>query len=228
MVDVENKGQRPTTFLVVEFLIIVLGVLVALAVDSWNTSRSDDEVRAHLIASLLTDLQEDQGDYAEFVASSVKRAQAARVISRTANGEPVAPGDQNMTINEALHLIARSSRLETVDITFREMTARGTGTTIEDTVLRLRISHYYGLANDRADINDLILPAMLRYRAYLEEVGMSYVDAANLDPDVILSQPKVLAVVRELGTWAEVAAALTEELQIENQELIDELNAFST
>lgn len=228
MFDVTNKNQKPATIVVLEFLIIVLGVLVALAVDSWNTSRSNDEVRAHLVASLLTDLQEDQGDYAEFVASSVNRAKAARVIRRTANGEAVAPGDENMTIEEALHFIARSSRLETVDITFREMTARGTGTTIEDTVLRLRISHYYGLANDRADINDLILPAMLRYRAYLEEVGMSYVDRANFNVDVILSQPKILAVVRELGTWAEVAAALTEELQIENQELIDELTAFLT
>lgn len=227
MIGVVDKSQNPARFLVLEFLIIVLGVLVALAVDSWNTSRANDEVRAHLIASLLTDLREDQGDYAEFAASSVKRARAAKVISRTANGESVVPGDENMTIKEALHLIARSSRLETVDITFREMTARGTGNTIEDTVLRLRISHYYGLANDRADINDLILPAMLRYRAYLEEVGMSYVDAATLDVDVILGQPKILAVVKELGTWAEVAAALTEELQIKNRELIDELVAFS-
>ena len=74
MIDVVDKSQKPATFLALEFLIIVLGVLVALAVDSWNTSRANDEVRAHLIASLLTDLREDQGDYAEFVASSEKRA----------------------------------------------------------------------------------------------------------------------------------------------------------
>jgi hypothetical protein len=222
------KFPKPSAFLVSEFVIIVLGVLAALAVDGWNTARSNDEIKMHLVTSLLMDLRQDQEDYSEFVTDSIRRAEAANIIGRLANGEDVDLADENMTAAEALYYIARSSRLETVEVTFREMTASGSGTSIEDAVIRLTISYYYGLARDRADINDLILPAMLRYRAYLEEVGMSYVDKDDLDIDIILGQPKIMAVVRELGTWAAVAASLAEDLEEANRELILELESFST
>ena len=220
---VKDKLLKPSVFLASEFVIIVLGVLVALAVDNWNETRKNDEIREHLVASLLNDLREDTEDYREFANDCETRARAAQIVLALANGESVV--DDTMPAGEALYQIGRTSRLETVESTFREMTARGTGTSIEDSTLRLEISHYYGLARDRSDINDALVPGILRYRAALEEVGISYVDRDDIDVDAVLRQPKVLAVIRELGVWATAASGLITDLRHANQQLIERLEA---
>lgn len=69
MDKLNNDLSKRTVFLLSEFAIIVLGVLAALAVDSWIAARQYDEIREHLIASLLLDLKEDRADYEEFVTS---------------------------------------------------------------------------------------------------------------------------------------------------------------
>lgn len=219
------KLSKPSVFLFTEFVIIVLGVLVALAVEDWRTSREDADTRDHLIASLLSDLREDRSDYDEFVADSRERVEAAEFIGELLALEEEWTQEQRDSAKVALHLVARTSRLETVDSTFREMSSLGSGATIGDNSLRLQISYYYGLARDRSDINELLMPAMLRYRAMLNELGFSYVDRENLDPDAILQHAEIRAVIRELGAWARSAAGLPSDLQEKNVELIARLEA---
>lgn len=226
MSEVISKLSKPSVFLFSEFIIIVLGVLVALAVDNWNESRRNDDIRAHLIASLLNDLGEDANDYLQFAADSAMRAKAAQLILQHAAGESVDFAAEDLTPGEALFLLGRTSRLETVESTFQEMTARGTGTSIADSELRIEIAHYYGLARDRGDINEALMPAMLRYRAYLEELGLSYVDRDAPDADHVLQQPHILAVVRELGLWAQTAVRLTADIQAANEKLTVRLQSL--
>ena len=45
-----------------EFIVIVLGVLVALAVDDWRDYRSDRVLEQHLIGRLAADLRADEAD----------------------------------------------------------------------------------------------------------------------------------------------------------------------
>lgn len=226
MSEVIGKLSKPSVFLFSEFIIIVLGVLVALAVDNWNESRRNDDIRSHLIASLLNDLSEDANDYSQFAGNSELRAKAAQLILSHAAGEAVDFAAADLTPGEALFLLGRTSRLETVESTFQEMTARGTGTSITDSELRIEISHYYGLARDRADINELLIPAILRYRAYLEELGLSYVDRDALEVDRVLQQPHILAVIRELGLWAQSAVRQTADVQAANEKLTRRLQSL--
>jgi len=227
MNEVIGKLSRPSVFLISEFLIIVLGVLVALAVDSWNESRKNDDIRAHLIASLLNDLGEDANDYREFSEDSQLRASSAQLILRFAAGEAVDSAGEDLAPGEALYLLGRTSRLETVESTFQEMTARGTGTSISDSELRIEISHYYGLARDRADINEMLMPAILRYRGYLEELGSSFADREDANVGLVLQQPHILANIRELGRGAQSAVRLTADLQAANETLTARLESLA-
>ncbi len=221
----KDKLLKPSVFLFSEFVIIVLGVLVALAVDSWNESRRNDEIRAHLISSLLSDLREDKSDYKEFAFVSAVRARAAKVILALSEGESVDFAAEGMSFGEAMYTLGHTPRLETVESTFKEMTARGTGDSISDSMLRIEISHYYGLAHDRADINDRLSPGILRYRAALEELGISYVDREDIDANVVIDQPRILAIVRELRVMAEGAVLLAADMQLANETLTDKLQA---
>ncbi len=227
MSNAVGKLSRPGIFLFSEFVIIVLGVVVALAFDNWNSSRQDEKTRSHLIRSLLSDLHEDRNDYEEFVSGSAMRWEAAKLIGRMASDKASLTPDDYGKAREALYQLGRTSRLETVESTFREMISLGSGSTIGDRSLRIRISHYYGLAQDRYDINEMIRPGILRYRASLEEVGVSYVDREFLDVDAVMQSDKALAIIRELGVWAKGAVELPKDLQAENAELIAALEEMA-
>ena len=225
MSNMVGKLSKPSVFLASEFVIIVLGVLVALAVDNWNQERLDNKTKAHLVQSLLSDLREDAQDYEEFVADCNARQVAANLISELAAHDAKWSDTDYEQARNALRRLGSTSRLETVESTFREMSALGSAATIGDNELRLKISYYYGLARDRADLNDMLLPGILRYRASLEEIGISYVDHQDIDVDAVMNSKKTLAIVRELGSWAGVAG-LVEGLQVANADLITRLEAL--
>lgn len=213
---------KRSTFLASEFVIIVLGVLVALGVDNWRAERENQEIRDHLVDSLLSDLREDKEDYAEFVSDCEARYAAASFITKRVADSSAWTDEDYRQARDALRRLGSTSRLETVESTFREMSALGSAATFDDKELRLGISYYYGLARDRADLNDMLMPGILRYRAALEELGISYVDHQQIDVDAVLGSPKVLAIIRELGAWAGVSR-LVDDLQNANEDLIAKL-----
>ena len=225
MSNVVGKLSKPSVFLASEFVIIVLGVLLALSVDNWNQERQDNKTKSHLIESLLSDLREDKEDYNEFFADCIARHAAANFIDERAADSLEWTDIEYEQARDALWMLGTTSRLETVESTFREMSALGSAATIGDNELRLKISYYYGLARDRSDLNDILLPAILRYRASLEEIGISFVDHQRIDVDAVMKSEKTLAIIRELGTWANVALFAT-DLQGANADLISSLEAL--
>ncbi len=225
MSNVVGKLSKPSVFLASEFVIIVLGVLLALSVDNWNQERQDNKTKSHLIESLLSDLREDKEDYNEFFADCIARHAAANFIDERAADSLEWTDIEYEQARDALWMLGTTSRLETVESTFREMSALGSAATIGDNELRLKISYYYGLARDRSDLNDILLPAILRYRASLEEIGISFVDHQRIDVDAIMKSEKTLAIIRELGFWANVVLFAT-DLQEANADLISSLEAL--
>ena len=225
MSNVLGKLSKPSVFLASEFVIIVLGVLLALSVDNWNQERQDNKTKSHLIESLLSDLREDKEDYNEFFADCIARHAAANFIDERAADSLEWTDIEYEQARDALWMLGTTSRLETVESTFREMSALGSAATIGDNELRLKISYYYGLARDRSDLNDILLPAILRYRASLEEIGISFVDHQRIDVDAVMKREKTLAIIRELGFWANVVLFAT-DLQEANADLISSLEAL--
>ena len=225
MSNVVGKLSKPSVFLASEFVIIVLGVLLALSVDNWNQERQDNKTKSHLIESLLSDLREDKEDYNEFFADCIARHAAANFIDERAADSLEWTDIEYEQARDALWTLGTTSRLETVESTFREMSALGSAATIGDNELRLKISYYYGLARDRSDLNDILLPAILRYRASLEEIGISFVDHQRIDVDAVMKGEKTLAIIRELGFWANVVLYAT-DLQEANADLISSLEAL--
>ena len=106
MDNVGTTLRRQSAFLFWEFVVIVLGVLCALAVDEWRQEQALKDQRRHVLISLLTDLREDKEDYAHFLQFTQERATAADYLDKLANGSnAVLPaGVQNA--GEALGLIA--------------------------------------------------------------------------------------------------------------------------
>lgn len=113
MKDVKVAVRRQSTFLFWEFVVIVLGVLAALAVEEWREELKLAEQRRHILESLLVDLREDREDYLHFAENQQARSAAATYLTTLANdgaGE-LPEGFQNA--GEAMYFLAITARLQT-------------------------------------------------------------------------------------------------------------------
>ena len=202
-----------------ELMIIVVGVLIALAVDEWRDNVQLEEQRLHILSTLLVDLEEDRNDYEDFNTTSRLRWQAAQfLLSYSGAGDPKSAGWAESP-GEAVYRLAYSSRIQTTRSGFMEMISAGGRMAVYDNDLRSQILRYYSLATDRAAINGFITPETQRFHAALEAIGVSPSDREMVDVQSVMANLTASALVRTLGETAEFATLYIEDLVEANNEL---------
>ena len=202
-----------------ELMIIVAGVLLALAVDEWRENVELEKQRNHILLSLLVDLEEDRRDYRDFNATSRRRRQAAQfLLSLSAVGDSEST-DWTNSPGEAIFQLAYSARIQTTRSGFTEMISVGGRMAVDDNDLRSQILKYYSLATDRAAVNGFITPQTQRFHAALESMGISPSDRDTIDAQLVMANPTARALVRTLGATAEFATVYIEDLVEANNQL---------
>jgi len=202
-----------------ELMIIVVGVLIALAVDEWRDNVQLEEQRLHILSTLLVDLEEDRNDYEDFNTTSRLRWQAAQfLLSYSAAGD-LKSAEWAKSPGEAVYRLAYSSRIQTTRSGFMEMISAGGRMAVYDNDLRSQILRYYSLATDRAAINGFITPETQRFHAVLEAMGVSPSDREMIDVQSVMANPTASALVRTLGETAEFATLYIEDLVAANNQL---------
>jgi Family of unknown function (DUF6090) len=127
-----------------ELVIVVVGVLIALAVNSWNDDRLARGEEAEIVARLASDLHEDlerlggQSDGIDAKEASLLRLQA---VFATADPHPSDPAAfLHDVINGANY---GWTQFEARRTTFRELVGSGKFSLIRDPALREMINEYY-------------------------------------------------------------------------------------
>jgi hypothetical protein len=135
-----------------EFLVVVVGILAALAVDDWRQARSDRELEEHLLTSLIADLEYDRND-AELQVRLVEGHRRAVDHLLAVTEHPLASVDEAYpdtpdAINRSLATLAGGgiAELQVFDATYSEMLATGSLRVIQDPTLRREIASYYQAA----------------------------------------------------------------------------------
>ncbi len=223
MMKISRAARRRVVFLIFEFVIIVMGVLIALAFDEWRGNLDLDERKKHVLTSLLIDLKEDRFDFNDFATNSLKRADAARFLIEYSKSDRPHSSFWIEGPGEAIFQLAITSRLQPTRGAFDEMNATGAGIVISDNTLRSDIARYYSEAEDRMAINELIAPEIQRFRQALEDMGISYADRQDIDADTVLKNATILAIIRSLGSLASFAPVYCDTLILRNKTLIETL-----
>ena len=199
-----------------ELVIIVLGVLIALAVDEWRDNIQLAEQRSHILSTLLVDLEEDRRDLEDFNVTSQRRSRAAQfLLSYSTAGDPEST-EWTGSPGEAIFQLAYSARVT-------EMISAGGRMAVYDDDLRSQILRYYSLATDRAAVNGFITPQTQRFNAALEAIGVSPSDRDAIDARFVMANPTASALVRTLGATAEFASVYIEDLVEANHQLAESI-----
>lgn len=127
-----------------EFLVIVVGVLVALAVDEWSSSVQDEELEREYLEALAIDLGEDSVAYAAALAPNVEEALTALdAIVPVARGAAAVPSDTVAFLRLMWESTFSVTQFEERRTTFEELLATGNLSLIRSAELRASIVSYY-------------------------------------------------------------------------------------
>lgn len=212
------KGRAALLFL--EFVVIVVGVLVALAVDEWRDDVQLAKQRTHILSNLLVDLEEDRYDLDDFDKVARTRRAAAQYLILLAKGYSPAETEWTDSPGEAVYRLAYSARIQPSKGAFMEMVSAGDSMPIVDNELRAKILRYYSLASDRTAVNGFISPQLERFHLVLESLGISATDRDMIDAEVVLADPRASALVRTIGETAGFSSLYLEDLRAANSSLI--------
>ena len=223
MIQILRQRRISTLRAFAELMIIVVGVLLALAVDEWRENVELQKQRNHILSSLLVDLEEDRNDYRDFNATSRRRWQAAQFLLSLNAAEGSRSTEWTRSPGEAIFQLAYSARIQTTRSGFMEMISVGGRMAVDDNDLRSQILKYYSLATDRAAVNGFITPQTQRFHAALEAMGISPSDRETIDVRSVMANPTASALVRTLGETAKFATVYIEDLVEANGQLAESI-----
>ena len=171
-----------------EFIVIVIGVLAALAVDDWRQTRADRALENHLLSSLRADLEADEID-AKFQEEAEQKLRDAVDHILAVVDHPLAPTNANKDatgneINASLWLLKHRIELEIADGTYSEMIATGSFKVIRNTALRTQISKYYTDSQSKLRIPARMVDPRPEFLTALASVGVVEGFADQL-PDLV-------------------------------------------
>ena len=183
-----------------EFVVIVLGVLAALAVESWSEDREDRVLEELYLSRLQVDLRNDleqigRARWASFAQAratttllfSLDDPLASEVPTFTESAEsidftvPATKVISDTTMGELVWMAKRFRALVPSQSTYQEMLATGRFQVINDDLLRASVIEYYSLATDGGDFAEWVAEPTESLDAVLQPTGFTAFDFQYLD-----------------------------------------------
>lgn len=197
-----------------EFVVIVLGVLAALAVDSWSGERNNRVLEQEYLARLAEDLDRDIAEIEETIDASILQGRSATTLLSLLD-DPLAdhvprfrsdvlqeidfgvPANEefDVPVQRLVWWVARDRSFGSRRNTYDELLATGRIVVIDDPVLRTAIIEHYALIEDvLEDLEDWAQVPAEKYSAYLAaSTGLNAFDFSAIDdPMPLLRQAKGL------------------------------------
>ena len=224
---------------------IVLGVLVALAVDDWRAAQLDRDREAYFLASLREDLQADIADFRAAKASGQARAAAAAYIVEQLDARrPAAVGRESMSgsaafipdpdaprpgdLTAALQQMAVVANFDFSRGTHQEILSTASFGVIRSDEVRRAISAYYTFTVNRGEADNRIRESLFQYYEALREAGLAPGDDGELLRQLSRdSREPLLAAIRLSWGFAANQGQIADELEARAQALVDLIDEYA-
>ena len=157
-----NRGTRSFVLrLVAEFLVIVVGVLVALGVDSWATSQRERALEAEYLSRLLDDVRYDLGELS--LVDSVSRigGDASRMLHTPAVVDTLEPS----RLVSAVLVVGNVRIPDPSRSTFEELINSGQIVLIQSQDVRRALASYDRMINELSGAWNVLDPGLRRWYA---------------------------------------------------------------
>lgn len=201
-----------------ETLIVVVGVLIALAVDNWRESQRDDRTEAQYLSSLVVDIDNDLAELERAGAQAeLIEASARTVLEALDGGEPSLPGDSLAYAVEYAGFLYFPAYFP---YTFDELVSTGNLRIIHDSELRRELAAYYNLIESEKQWWDRYRAIQARYTDVMQgTLGPDIRGRITSDDPIGVSEEERLRIYRELLSRPNLEAALEGMIWLQDRQL---------
>ncbi|MEM7328161.1 MAG: hypothetical protein AAF437_05430 [Pseudomonadota bacterium] len=157
-----------------DFFIVVIGILIAFQITSWNDGRSARQLESEYMILLTTDLRTIEGNLSEQLAQEEAIIANARIAIQAINTRESGVDPKQMG-HSLISIFGRRTLILDSPV-FSEMKSAGRLTLIEDTRLRNRIIAYFdGLVRVESILDKNNEFYVEPYSDFLRDIGLGYV-----------------------------------------------------
>lgn len=157
-----------------DFLIVVVGILIAFQITSWNDGRNARQLESEYMILLTTDLRTIEGNLSEQLAQEEAIIANARIAIQAINTRDSGVDPKQMGLS-LISIFGRRTLILDSPV-FSEMKSAGRLTLIEDTSLRNRIIAYFDDLVRVESILDTNNEFYVEpYSDYLRDMGLGFV-----------------------------------------------------
>jgi hypothetical protein len=199
--------------LVGEFLIIVAGVLVALAVDDMRQSAADRELEQYLVVRVSRDIDEDLSELARATLRAERKiwlidallASLDDLIAFPASEYPQGEADRCRPSCDPrspefrpLATLSLMTKFDVTNAAYQEMLSTGSLRVLQDRKLRDRLARFYNEAQERAAGDHRLGLYQEKLNDMLEMNGLVQTDPVDLDELInrLRADPSIPVILR--------------------------------
>ena len=179
-----------------EFVVVVAGVLVALALNAWFQERLDAKTEAGYLALLSRDLERTISDLTTFTAFEALQIDDAALAQRSIARLP--PAGDTAKLSEAMARLVTRQTLVLKNSTYLDLVNTGRLSLIRDAALRDAIVDFYQVTSQRFEVinrnNSYFIDQV--YNTNVIMSGLIQARPASNHPQIA---PDVAAIAEKLG-----------------------------
>ncbi len=223
-----DKQSIPWPRLAAEFIVIVVGVMVALAVDQWMDALGDQELEIEYADRLRDDLDADTLRFAEVEQSYELKIAVLRELLE-AQGSPPSVTDADGMLSR-LDVSRMTQMPEMRSETFREMEGSGTLGLLRDVTLRGNLATYYArhelyssfLAEPTGGYDEILTGALPGGLWYSLRIDSTRVDAGDLERGLraLISHPDLESALNSELAYATSLVSYTRQFKTRAKDLL--------
>ncbi len=232
-----------------EFVVIVLGILVALAVDNWSDDRKDRALEREYFSRIKEDLEWDMKEIEEAKRAWILQARAATTLLYLLD-DPLAESfptftdsisaidfavalheEMDVELGRLVWWVQRNRTFNPRRGTYDELLATGRITVVDDSVLRAAIIDHYSLIEDSApELPGLgAEQASESYAELVKKSGFNPFDYRYLDDPLPLLRDlgELPVFLRDVRRTSLRQVFIIETLERNGRELIQRIGAYA-
>lgn len=161
----ENRVSKYLPYAIGEIALVVIGILIALQVNTWNQERLDSKAETAYLRRLLREIEGDLENISSAVKSYEGRKKRAEFLMATKTNPGLAEADPTYFI-ESIEYAGYTNSPVVADHTYEEIKSSGRLSIITNEQLRTSLSGYYTGVKNREQYNFIVQDIQLRYLEY--------------------------------------------------------------
>ncbi len=188
----DNKFSKYLLYALGEILLVVIGILIALQIDTWNENKKDHALEINYLNGIVKNIEDDIAKLKDYILEDSLQLNGYTTLVRAFTDEEIKTDPQSLL--STIFRIQLINSFEGNNIVFEDLKSSGRTNLIRSDSLRFKILEYYNRsAITIASEKEMHNPAILSLRNQLfitDEVGINGVEslffpeywASDLDP----------------------------------------------